>query len=115
MGQVPSIEKHSMKEKMIKDLPMKPAYQFGEQHSLAREVSKIRKMRVRPGWIYRGHKSSHTTRVKRGYIVELFEEKEIFDEFKKEHWPFGDTDSGKTNRRRLLHIKAEYAKFRDGV
>lgn len=49
--------------------------------------------------------SSYTSSLRRGYIVALFEERGIFDAFKKEHWPFGNTPTGETYRRRYLRIK----------
>ena len=58
--------------------------------------------------------SSYTSSLRRGYIVALFEKQGLFDAFKKEHWPFGNTPAGETNRRRYLRIKGGYEAFLAG-
>lgn len=55
--------------------------------------------------------SSHTSSIRKGYIVALFEEHGLFDTFKKEHWSSGNTPAGETRRRRYLRIKGEYEAF----
>jgi hypothetical protein len=61
----------------------------------------------RKDFTHNHRKSSATTRLKRAYVVVMFEEHAIFDEFKKEFWPYGNRDSG-THRSMLLKIKASY-------
>lgn len=82
-------------------LPLKAAYSFGAQNGLASEVSQVRTMEIR--W-----DSSYTSSVRRGYIIELFEKRGIFDSFKEAHWPAGNTPKGVTKARRYLRIKADY-------
>ena len=88
-------------------LSLKAAYAFGAQHGLEREVTDIRDMIIE--W-----DSSYTSSLRRGYIVSLFEEQGLFDTFKKIHWPFGNTPTGETRRRRFLRIKAQYEAFLAG-
>jgi hypothetical protein len=66
---------------------IRPAYEFGAAHGLEKEVSEIRDMDIE--W-----DSSYTTSLRKGYLVELFEKRGIFDAFKAEHWPLGNTPSG---------------------
>lgn len=91
--------------KMREEFNVIPAYEFGKRYDLEEEVEKIRRMSVREGWIYKGSRVCHTTRVKRGYLVVLFEAHNIFDQFVKEQWEFGGTPGGKTKRDWLVKIK----------
>lgn len=58
--------------------------------------------------------SSYTSSLRRGYIVALFEKHGLFDEFKKEHWPFGNSPAGERKRLRYLRIKGQYEEFLAG-
>lgn len=82
-------------------LPLRAAYSFGAEHGLAHATSEIRAMEIR--W-----DSSYTSSVRRGYIIELFERRGIFDSFKAKYWPAGNTPKGATRTRRYLRIKADY-------
>ena len=88
-------------------LPLKAAYPFGMARGLEREINDIRDMEIE--WD-RGYLSS----VRRGYIVELFERRSIFEDFKTQHWPFANTPSGDTQRRRYLRIRSDYENFLAG-
>src|SRR6266478_8727707 len=96
-----------MNEEPTQTLSLKAAYAFGASHGFEHEVNEIREMVIE--W-----DSSYTSSLRRGYIVALFEEHGIFDSFKKEQWPFGNTPSGEKRRLRYLRIKAQYEAFLTG-
>jgi len=96
-----------MNDEQTETLSLKAAYAFGAAHGVEREVSEIREMVIE--W-----DASYTSSLRRGYIVALFEQRGLFDEFKKEHWPFGNTPSGERRRLRYLRIKAQYEEFLAG-
>jgi hypothetical protein len=52
--------------------------------------------------------------VRRGRIVELFEDRGIFELFKREKWPYGETKGGKAECERCRKIKDKYVKFLRG-
>ena len=93
-----------MNDEQTTALSLKAAYAFGAAHGLERQVNEIRGMVI--GW-----DSSYTSSLRRGYIVELFEQHGILDQFKAEHWAHGNTDAGETNQRRYLRIKEQYEDF----
>lgn len=82
-------------------LPIKAAYQFGVARGLTDEIEKIRRMPIAWGM-------SYTTSVRRGFVIELFIEKGIFDQFKSEFWPFGNSSGGVALTNRYLAIKQRY-------
>ena len=96
-----------MTDDQMKSLSLKLAYAFGESHGLAREVGEIRDMVIE--W-----DSSYTSSLRRGYVVSLFEERGVFEEFKAAHWPFGYSKPGESKRKRYLTIKAQYENFLAG-
>jgi len=96
-----------MNDEHNKTLSLKAAYAFGAAHGLEREVSEIREMVIE--W-----DSSYTSSLRRGYIVTLFEKHGLFDAFKKEHWPLGNTAIGEGKRRFYLRVKAQYEAFLAG-
>jgi hypothetical protein len=71
---------------------------------LEREVNEIRNMVIE--W-----DSSYTSSLRRGYIVDLFERRGIFDEFKAKHWAIGNTPAGEGKRLRYLRLKKQYEDF----
>ena len=97
----------NMLEQPTQTLSLKAAYAFGAQHGLEREVTDIREMVIE--W-----DSSYTSSLRRGYIIALFEQHGLFEAFKKQYWPFGNTPTGETKRRRYLRIKADYEAFLAG-
>lgn len=96
-----------MNEEQTQTLSLKAAYAFAAAHGLEREASEIREMVIE--W-----DSSYTSSLRRGYIVALFEKHGLFDEFKKEHWPFGNSPAGERKRLRYLRIKGQYEEFLAG-
>jgi hypothetical protein len=96
-----------MAEDQTQALSLKAAYDFGKAHGLEREVSEIRDMVIE--WDL-----SYTSSLRRGYIVELFERKDLFEQFKREHWTFGNTPAGERKRSWYLRIKARYEAFLSG-
>ena len=88
-------------------MSLKAAYAFGAANDLEREVNEIRDMVIE--W-----DSSYTSSLRRGYVVELFEKRGIFEEFKTKYWAFGNTPTGATQRRRYLRIKTQYKEFLAG-
>lgn len=97
----------NMDEEQTQTLSLKAAYAFGSARGLEREVTEIREMVIE--W-----DSSYTSSLRRGYIVALFEKHGLFDDFKKEHWSFGNTPSGESKRLRYLRIRAQYEAFLAG-
>lgn len=90
-----------------KTLSLQAAYAFAAAHGLQSEASVIQEMEIE--W-----DSSYTSSLRRGYIVALFEERGLFNEFKKQHWSFGDSSPGERMRARFLRIKGQYEDFLAG-
>lgn len=88
-------------------LPLNQAYPFGIENGLEIEINNIRNMEIE--W-----DRSYTSTLRRGFIVELFESKGLFEGFKERYWQTGNTPYGETLRRRYLKIKAEYENFLAG-
>ncbi len=85
-------------------LPLREAYQFGNEHGLEREVSAIRDMEIE--W-----DRSYTSSLRRGCIVQLFKEKGVLETFKETCWKNGSTPDGERLIRRYLKIKQQYDDF----
>jgi hypothetical protein len=85
-------------------LPVKDAYGFGREHGLEREMAQIRAMEIE--WDF-----SYTTSVRRGYIVDLFTKKGLFQTFKEKYWPTGNTAWGQRKAEFWLRLKARYEDF----
>lgn len=96
-----------MADEQMQTLSTRAAYEFGTAHGLEREMREIRDMVIE--WDL-----SYTSSLRRGYIVSLFESKGLFEEFKKEHWSFGNTTVGERKRNRFLSLKARYEAFLAG-
>src|SRR5438874_12181110 len=94
-------------ENLRTTLSLKIAYVFGTEHGLKREVEEIRNMEIE--W-----DKSYTSSLRRGYVVDLFEQRGLLDEFKARHWPFGNTADGERKRLRYLRIKHQYEDFLAG-
>lgn len=91
-----------------KHLPLRDAYQFGAEHGLEKEISAIRDMEIE--W-----DRSYTSSLRRGFIIELFEVKGIFQAFKDACWQNGNTLEGKRLSQRYLRIKRQYDDFLSGM
>jgi hypothetical protein len=96
-----------MNNEQTQTLSLRAAYSFGVSHGLESDVNEIRNMVIE--W-----DSSYTSSLRRGYIVSLFENRRIFEDFKTAHWAFGNTPIGETRRRRYLRIKTQYEEFLAG-
>jgi hypothetical protein len=96
-----------MNDEHPQTLSLKAAYAFGAAKGLEAEVDAIRDMVIE--W-----DSSYTSSLRRGYIVELFERHGIFEDFKEQHWPRGNTGWGESRRLRFLTIKLRYEEFLRG-
>ena len=88
-------------------LPLKEAYRFGRENGLEQEVDEIRNMDIE--WDL-----SYTSSLRRGYIVDLFQQKGVFQKFVEECWLNGATRSGQSKTRRYLTIKGRYESFLSG-
>ena len=80
------------------------AYEFAAAKGLAVAAAAIRDMDIE--WDL-----SYTSSVRRGHIVELFGSHGIFEEFKTNQWPDGNTPYGAAKRRFYVLLKARYAAF----
>lgn len=85
-------------------LPLREAYQFGIEKGFSDEISDIRNMDIE--WDL-----SYTSSLRRGYIIDLFQARRIWDEFKATKWPNGNTLDGERQTRRSLKIKQRYEDF----
>ena len=90
-----------------KALPLTQAYEFGVEHGLEEEVGQIRSMKIE--WDL-----SYTSSLRRGCIVDLFQQRGLMSEFVSKHWPLGATPKGVSLSRRYLSIKARYEDFLSG-
>jgi hypothetical protein len=86
-------------------LPLRAAYPFGAERGLGADMDRIRSLEIR--W-----DSPYTSSVRRGYVVELFETRGIFDDFKARHWPYGNTPAGRSRVRRYVRIKSDFERAR---
>lgn len=91
----------------MESLSLKAAYTFGSDHGHQAEVEEIKNMVIE--WDL-----SYTSTLRRGYIVELFERLGLFAQFKKEHWPFGNTPAGERKRLRYRRVKKQYEDYLAG-
>jgi len=91
-----------------KALPLKHAYAFGIERGLEGEIAEIRGMDIE--WDF-----SYTSTLRRGYIVDLFQQRGVMAEFIRLHWPQGATPQGVSRTRRYLSIKARYEDFLSGA
>ena len=54
---------------------------------------------------------AYNASVRKGYLIELFEKHGIFDEFKFNDWPFGNTPEGQRKMLRFVRLKTRYEDF----
>ena len=91
----------------MKTLPLKVAYQWASERGLHDEIDQIKAMEIEWDLPY-------TSSLRRGYIIDLFQRKGLFEEFKKECWPEGNTSSGDTATRRFLRIRERHLEYLQG-
>jgi hypothetical protein len=96
-----------MTDEQTETLSLRSAYEFGDTHGLEQEVRGIRGMVIE--WDL-----SYDSSLRCGYIIVLFESKGLFEEFKREHWSFGNTPAGERKRSWYLRLKARYEAFLSG-
>lgn len=84
-----------------KVLPLKEAYRFGGENGLEREMAEIKDMEIE--WDL-----SYSSSLRRGYVVDLFNKKQLFDAFKEQLWPAGKTSWGQRKSEFWLRLKARY-------
>src|SRR5262245_7532090 len=85
-------------------LPLMSAYPFAVEEGLEQEASTIREMEIE--W-----DRPYTSSLRRGFVVELFIKKGVFDRFKEKHWSSGNSDWGRRETQRYLRIKGWYDAF----
>ncbi len=90
-----------------KVLPLKEAYRFGAEHGLDRELAEIKDMEIE--WDL-----SYSSSLRRGYVVDLFNKKQLFDAFREQYWPAGKTSWGQRKSEFWLRLKARYEDFLAG-
>jgi hypothetical protein len=90
-----------------KVLSLRAAYAFGEEHGLNEKINEIRNMVVE--W-----DRPQTSSLRRGFIVELFQDHGIFEEFRKKHWSFGSTSAGEGKLRFYRRIRGDYSAYLSG-
>ena len=88
-------------------LPLKSAYPFGEQKGLKARIEEIRAIEVE--WDL-----SYNSTVRRGYVVDLLRDHNLFDEFVAQHWPAGATKWGQNQAAFYVRIKDRYEAFLRG-
>lgn len=96
-----------MNNEQTQTLSLNAAYSLGVSRGYESKVNEIRNMVIE--W-----DSSYTSSLRRGYIVALFRDRGIFEDFKTAHWAFGNTPTGETQCRRYLRIKTQYEDFLAG-
>jgi hypothetical protein len=88
----------------MKEFSLRKAYSFATERKLGNNVDEIKRMKIK--WHF-----TMTSAVRRGYMIELFRKNQIFDDFKKIHWPDGNTDWGLTHTKWLLGLKPRYLSY----
>jgi hypothetical protein len=90
-----------------KVLPLKEAYRFGAENGLEPEVAEIKDMEIE--WDL-----SYSSSLRRGYVVDLFTKKHLFDAFKERYWPTGQSSWGRRKSEFWLRLKVRYDDFLAG-
>lgn len=96
-----------MEARPEKVFPLKKAYPFAEQNGLSAEAQRIRDMEItwdRP----------YTSSVRRGFMIEVLQDRNLLAAFESAHWPYGSTSRGDTEKQRCLTIKAEFVALKGG-
>jgi len=96
-----------MENENPKALPLRTAYPWLSNHGLEKEAYEIRNMEVEWDLPY-------SSTLRRGYIVDLLQKRNLFDQFKAECWTNGNSKEGKSLVRRCLKIYDRYQEFLSG-
>lgn len=99
VGGVSQIE--SQMESNTQVLPMNEAYPFGIANGLSVEIAAIKEMPIE--W----NRKSNTS-LRRGYVMELFKKHGLWERFKTEHWPNGNTHKGEVKCRWYEKLRREH-------
>ena len=91
----------------MKTLPLKDAYRFGAEHALESRDGGHQGHGDRVG-------SPYTSSLRRGFVVDLLTKKQLFDAFKQQYWPAGDTPWGQRKKDFWLRLKGRYEEFLAG-
>jgi len=91
-----------------KVLPLKEAYLFGTEPGIERELAEIRDMEIE--WDL-----SYTSSLRRGYVIDLLSQRQLFDTFKEQYWPAGNTPWGQRKVAFWLRLKERYEDFLAGA
>jgi endonuclease NucS-like protein len=87
--------------------PLREAYAFAGQHNLSAQAANIRDMEIE--WDL-----SYTSTVRRGRMLDLFEDKGLLSAFIDQKWPSGHSAQGKAAIRFYLKISQKYSAFLAG-
>ncbi len=90
-----------------KTISLREAYAFAISKGLSEKVAEIKEMEIE--W-----DRSYTSSVRRGFIVRLLQEHNIFDEFIEKYWPVGKSGWGASRIRRVLGLAADYENYLAG-
>ena len=106
-GALVVIWRFAMPEDQTKALSLIAAYRFGAENALATQVTDIRTMaidgvRYKPG-------------VRRGYIAQLFREKNLLEPFINQHWAFARTPEGERKLRYYERLRNRHLQLMRGV
>ena len=95
----------------VKSIPLIDAYAFGNAKKLTSEINKIKNMEITT-W-----DKPYTSTVRRGYILNLFNEKGILPEFIKKYWPDGDgaTKPGLLKQNFYTKVVKDYENYIENI
>ncbi|MEK7764100.1 MAG: endonuclease NucS domain-containing protein [Nitrospirota bacterium] len=96
-----------MEEDQTRALSLKLAYRFAADHGLEQETDAIRNMAI--DWTLKT-----TSSVRRGYIVDLFRRRGVFDAFRDQYWAYGKTPSGEQKIKWYLGLKIRFEDYLGG-
>lgn len=87
---------------MPKALPLRDAYRFAIQHGLQAEVDEIQDLEMNSEVI----NSKMQRTVRKGHIVSLLQDKDLWEQFVQNHWPTGSTPWGEQRTKHYLVWKS---------
>jgi hypothetical protein len=88
-------------------LPLKGAYRFGAEHALIQEMAEIKDMEIE--WDL-----SYTSSLRRGYVIDLLTNRQLFETFKDQCWPAGNSAWGQHKAQFWLRLKSRYRDYLEG-